>query len=107
MEIHLKIFSNYAIFPEITCYVAMTSIQFHIFCSPSYTWRDEGLKLCIHNLIHTIKHISWCKFWSATLCHNCGICVIPRGFLKFKTKNLYLQSKYLGDLNHKCTIFLD
>ena len=47
----------------------------------SHTRRDEGLKLCIHNLIQTIKHISWCKFWSATLCRNCGILVISRGSL--------------------------
>ena len=36
----------------------MTSLQSHIFGSPSHTKIDEGPKLHIHNLIHVIKRIS-------------------------------------------------
>ena len=98
MEIHLKIFYNTTFFPIITCYVAMTSLQFHIFCSPNHTSIDEGPKLRRHNLIHAIKHISWWSIWSATLCRNCGIWVVTRDSLDIKT------SKFMNRLvvRHKC-----
>ena len=80
-------------------------MQFHIFCPPRHTRGDKGLKVCLHNLIHTIKHISLCKFRSATLCRNCGIWVMSRKIFRLRYKNLCVHSKYWSDINHQCKIF--
>ena len=65
----------------------MTYLQFHIFRSPSHTRGDEGLKLCIHNLIHTIKHISWYNFGQP----HC-VAIVAYGWLLGTRSKLRLQN---------------
>ena len=84
----------------------MTSLPFHIFCSPIHTSTDQGPKLCMHNLIHDIKRIYRCKFLSDTLCRNCGTWVISHDSLEIKTTEFTCTFQILGRSNSLCKIFV-